>query len=283
LYPPIIREITDGQRQFGFIWYCVNNARNTIKNESVRGILIKAKGGFSIADRKYLEPYFGRPVISRRITGELIVNNDDLVPNAARSDFENNSTRQAFLEVMPKTIREIDKVVNNIQEKEKARETLKNIYSFLLNDINNKLVAYQRDYDRLLKFNSTIDSIREWLVEHKTTLEEIEPDAIKITCDLLEGCQNFISEALNSEKKTREKLENQIVETVQRESEQSPTSQTDQTISSLHDVVEELGITEPNNYNRFIDYLDSLIKELLETNDYLELLLELRSHLEENP
>ena len=83
-------------QEFGFAWVCVNDARETIKDVKLRGLLLK-KLGFSISDRRYLEPFFGRPTYSRRITGEAILTNERLIPNAARSDFEHNSTRQMFL------------------------------------------------------------------------------------------------------------------------------------------------------------------------------------------
>ncbi|HYT46665.1 MAG TPA: ATP-binding protein, partial [Methylomirabilota bacterium] len=56
---PAFFTIQDGNHKFGFSWVCVNDARETIKDEEVRGLLIK-KFGFSIGDRRYLEPYFGR-------------------------------------------------------------------------------------------------------------------------------------------------------------------------------------------------------------------------------
>ena len=88
-------------QEFGFAWVCVNDARETIKDVKLRGLLLK-KLGFSISDRRYLEPFFGRPTYSRRITGEAILTNERLIPNAARSDFEHNSTRQDFITQLPR-------------------------------------------------------------------------------------------------------------------------------------------------------------------------------------
>ena len=43
-------------QEFGFAWVCVNDARETIKDVKLRGLLLK-KFGFSISDRRYLEPF----------------------------------------------------------------------------------------------------------------------------------------------------------------------------------------------------------------------------------
>ena len=68
MHPPEFFDIREARQDFGFAWVCVNDARETIKDLKIRGLLIK-KFGFSIGDRRYLEPYFGRTVYSRRITG----------------------------------------------------------------------------------------------------------------------------------------------------------------------------------------------------------------------
>jgi len=77
-------------------------------------------------------------VYSRRITGKIIVKHPNLIPNAARSDFENNTTRQAFLEALPKFTYSVDRWANEIQEDDRAREVLAQLGKGL-SDINGKL------------------------------------------------------------------------------------------------------------------------------------------------
>jgi hypothetical protein len=89
-YSPKFVEVNGGGERFGLAWVCINDARKVLPNKRLRGILIK-KFEFSIATRDFLEPFFGRTVYNRRITGELIVQHPDLIPNAARSDFEPNA------------------------------------------------------------------------------------------------------------------------------------------------------------------------------------------------
>ena len=47
LHPPEFFDLREGRQNFGFAWVCVNDARETIKDLNIRGLLIK-KFGFSI-------------------------------------------------------------------------------------------------------------------------------------------------------------------------------------------------------------------------------------------
>ena len=89
-YPPQYFSIAKGKEKYGFAWVCVNG-RRVIRNQyaALRGLLLR-KFDFAIGTRSYLEPYFKRPVFHRRITGEVIIQNPSVLPNAARNDLENN-------------------------------------------------------------------------------------------------------------------------------------------------------------------------------------------------
>jgi hypothetical protein len=104
LYKPVFIDLDS----FGFSWVVINDARTVLRDKRLRGLLIK-KAGFSISNRSYLEAFFPRVVFNRRISGELIIDNRNLIPNAARSDFEHNSTREAFIRTLPKFINAVSK------------------------------------------------------------------------------------------------------------------------------------------------------------------------------
>ncbi len=88
-YPPAYFPLTHDKEKYGFAWVCING-RKVIRDPAVRGILLR-KFDFSIGTRSYLESFFKRTVFHRRITGEVIIQHTSVLPNAARSDFENNS------------------------------------------------------------------------------------------------------------------------------------------------------------------------------------------------
>lgn len=208
-------------RQFGFAWVCVNDARETIKDVKLRGLLLK-KFGFSISDRQYLEPFFGRPTYSRRITGEVILTNERLIPNAARSDFEHNVTRQDFITQLPKLTRAIDRWANNIQESERAREVLARTTQQLA-EINDELPLLQRDRDRLLEYNARLSDINRQMRPHRKRLESLDADGLSLNRDLADGAARLLKAALAKSRRTTRKLEQEVSKAVQMEAATSAT------------------------------------------------------------
>src|SRR5262249_42040898 len=143
---------------------CING-RRVIKDLRMRGLLIK-KFGFSVGNRGYLEPFFKRTVFNRRITGEIIVQHEGLIPNAARSDFENNATRQDFLALLPEFIAELSFWADTIQQNEKARQVLNEVTRDL-SVIAEALPKSQRDKDAMLRYNVELAELEHHLNTHK--------------------------------------------------------------------------------------------------------------------
>jgi molecular chaperone HtpG len=283
-HSPEFFTVQGGKQRFGFAWVCVNDARETIKDEEVRGLLIK-KFGFSIADRRYLEPYFGRTVYSRRITGEVIIKNDTLIPNAARSDFENNSTRQAFLEALPKFTREVDKWANKIQEDERAIDVLAELTE-QLNEINNELPSIQRDSERLLKLNAQLAEIERQMKQQEKRLQVINESGLMKSKVLLGDIQGFVREGLLSQRRSTQKIEQEIVKAIQRKAV-GPTESEQARVKSLpNDVItllEAYGPLDSLELRSFLQFLDhSILKAYLDQAAYSEAIRELRNYLEEN-
>ena len=284
LHPPEFFDLRDGRQSFGFAWVCVNDARETIKDLRTRGLLIK-KFGFSIGDRRYLEPYFGRTVYSRRVTGEIIVKSPNLVPNAARSDFENNATRQVFLETLPKFTRAVDVWANKIQEEDRAREVLSDIASEL-DSINQELPTLQRDRERLLTLNAQLSDIDRRLKPHVRRLLSIDPAGLSKGQELHSGVQRFVREALVSQRRSRRKLEQEVVKSVQRESLKPTPAEQERKQTIPTDVVSLLdayGLLDSDGLRLFLRHLDDrVLKPHLTVDSYSQAILELRDYLEEN-
>ena len=284
LHPPEFFDIRDGRQSFGFAWVCVNDARETIKDLRTRGLLIK-KFGFSISDRRYLEPYFGRTVYSRRVTGEIIVKSPNLVPNAARSDFENNATRQMFLETLPKFTRAVDGWANKIQEEDRAREVLSDIASELAS-INQELPTLQRDRERLLTLNAQLSDVDRRLKPHVRRLLSIDPAGLSKGQELHSGVQRFVREALVSQRRSRRKLEQEVVKSVQRESLKPTSAEQERKETIPTDVVSLLdayGLLDSVGLRLFLRHLDDrMLKPYLTVDSYSQAILELRDYLEEN-
>lgn len=283
-HPPEFFDVKDTRQSFGFAWVCVNDARETIKDVNVRGLLIK-KFGFSIADRRYLEPYFVRTVYSRRITGEVIVNHPNLIPNAARSDFENNLTRQTLLESLPKLTRAVDRWANKIQEEDRAREVLSTV-ARRLTDINSELLLIQRDKEKLLVLNAELAGIGRSIKTQTRRLRSVDPSGLEKANELYGGIQKFVREVLFSQRRSRRNLEEEIVRSVQRES-LTPTededARNDSAPADLVALLDMFGMLENEEMRRFILVLDDqVLKTRLDASSYKEIIGELQDHLEEN-
>ena len=117
-----------------------------------------------------MEPFFKRTVFNRRITGEIIVQHEGLIPDAARSDFENNSSRQEFLGLLPNFIAELSSWADEIQQNEKAQQVLSEVTSEL-RAIAEDLPKSQHDKDVMLKYNVDLAGLDHRLNTHKKTLK----------------------------------------------------------------------------------------------------------------
>lgn len=284
LHPPEFFILKSGQQEFGFAWVCVNDARQTIKDLSIRGLLIK-KFGFSIGDRRYLEPYFGRTVYSRRITGEIIIKHPSLVPNAARSDFEHNSARQVFSEALPKFTRAVDTWANKIQEDDRAREVLSDIVTEL-SGINEELPTIRRDRERLLKLNAQLSDIDRRLKPHLRRLRSADPSGLEKSQEHLIGAKGFVRKALISQRRSSSQMEREVVKSVQREALKPTKDEQERQKSIPPDLVSLLdayGLLETNGLRRFLHYLDdNVLKGNLSDDAYAQAIRELRDYLEDN-
>jgi hypothetical protein len=275
-------DLRQKNQHFGFAWICINDARAVLRNKSMRGLLIK-KFGFSINDRNFLEPYFPRPVFYRRMTGEMIVQNENLIPNAARSDFEYNSTRQAFFQYLPKFIGDVSKWANEIQEEDLARDVLAEIMN-RLQQMNAELTATRRNKEKLLLFNNSLQNIERDLNPQKKTLKSIANDKLEKAEDLLKFCKDFVTSALTQTQVERKKLEGEISSSINKrkitltDEEKERISQQPRKIS---DLIEAFGFLKDDESQKLIRFIDeNILQQYLSLEDYEESLDHIRNFLE---
>ena len=283
-HPPAFFNISlDHKEQFGFAWVCINDARQVLKDTRLRGLLIK-KYGFSISERSYLEPYFARPVFNRRVTGEVIVQHPNLLPNAARSDFEHNLARQGFTQALPKFIRQLSEWANNIQEEDKAKEVLAEV-SQLLSQINKELPSIRRDRDTLLQRNIQLHYIERQIRLHTRILRQISAQELRDAEAILKECQQFVKSVLVEQRRDQRTVEQQIIRSIQREAIPRPEAETERLKdipTNLIALVETYGLPASTELLGLLKLLDeNYLQVWLSTEDYKELLKGLQEFLEE--
>lgn len=281
--PPMFFDIGDGKRNFGFAWVCLNDARKVLRDAKLRGLLIKKKG-FSISDRYFLEPYFTRPVFNRRITGEVIIENIDLIPNAARSDFEHNSTRQSFILALSKFTRKLSDWADGIQKDDKAREILGGAL-IRLREINSELPHIKRDRELLLMRNVQLHYCEYDLRNHSVTLKKIENDTYEEAKTLLKECQDFVKSALVERRQDQEKMEEKIILSIQRETDRKTDTEKERAEDApknLIDVIENSGLSMSMAMIAVLAYLDdNFLHPSMSEEEYEGMLNQLSEYLEE--
>lgn len=280
-HEPKFFTVSDGKTRFGIAWVCINDARQVLKNTAIRGLLIK-KFGFSIATRAFLEPFFKRPVFNRRITGEVIVEHQGLIPNAARSDFEHNSSRQAFLVTLGKLVQDISAWGDKIQQEDKAREVLEEVRTRATR-INSALPSLARDQDELLRLNVEVANLTGQLEVHAKTLKSIDAGGYARTHRLVKECAEFIETAFVHRKRGQKALEQKIVRSVQREAEEDKERQPSPGApTNLAALLESYALTPSSDLMALLSYLDeNVLQARLSREEYEEILRMLREFLDE--
>jgi hypothetical protein len=126
---PIFHNIESEGVFFGVAWGCLNSVRKKLDNKNLRGFILK-KQGFSIGNREALIKFFPRGnTFFDRYSGEVIIVNPQLLPNASRNDLEYSPLRSIFYETLTYVADKFDDEGHNYQEISKADEDLANIHT----------------------------------------------------------------------------------------------------------------------------------------------------------
>lgn len=121
--PPIFHTIENGEF-FGVAWGCLNSVRKKIENKSLRGFILK-KQGFSIGNRATMVKFFPRGnTFFDRYSGEIIIVNPKLIPNASRTELEYSPLRSIFYEDLTTIADNFDDFAHQYQEFTKGDDEL---------------------------------------------------------------------------------------------------------------------------------------------------------------
>jgi hypothetical protein len=282
-YSPKFFPISTGKQKYGFAWVCING-RRAIKDQSLRGLLLK-KFGFSIGTRRYLDPFFARVVFHNRVTGEIVITNPGILPNAARSDFEHNLWRHEFLEAVASFVHRLEEWANEIQQEDKAREVLGDVRS-ALTELANELPKWQRDKEQLLKANVSLSDFRHKLRIHEQTIQMLPDlaDERALTKKLLENCSKAVTDALKVSKEAQKKVEEDLVKVARTEakSKAQPRKRSVESPKDLISVLLGCGISLPVEAQRAIRIFENdLLLDHLKRTTYTTILQQLSDLLEE--
>lgn len=126
---PIFHNIESDDVFFGVAWGCLNSQRKKLDNKNLRGFILK-KQGFSIGNRESLIKFFPRGnTFFDRYSGEVIIVNPKLLPNASRNDVEYSPLRSVFYESLTEVADKYDDFGHIYQEQSKADADLADIHT----------------------------------------------------------------------------------------------------------------------------------------------------------
>lgn len=182
----ILDEVTDlelklivndikGDKPIALVWYGRCGLKGTIVDDSVKGLRIR-KAGLLIGDRFLANPIFNEDRFNGWVIGEIIVLDDELIPNARRDDFEKNDAYLFFMKELRKIGEKISNEIriastkrninlNDSANKKKSTDGSKNIFKeidYLLSNIVPNSNFKQRIRDVLIKYkidSAVIDNI----------------------------------------------------------------------------------------------------------------------------
>jgi len=273
-----------GKGKLGFGWVCLNDARKYLPEKNLRGLLIK-KFGFSVGGRDAFTKFFSRAVFNNRITGEVIITDEQLIPNAARTEFEPSTIRDSLYMGFAEMAAEISSWANGIQDELKAKEELQST-SPLVFYILNAIPANDRDIATLLRFNSDLDFYERRIGIYKRILEGQQKDLLDRTLKALNQAKSDIKKILASRKEGSEEKRERRVKTgkVQKTApEQKELVYAKDKPKNLIDVASLMDIEVGENMRKLIEYIDQeVLKNKLSEGEYSDVLADIVEYLEEN-
>jgi hypothetical protein len=134
---------------FGVAWGCLNSVRKKMDNKSLRGFILK-KQGFSIGNREGLIKFFPRGnTFFDRYSGEVIIVNSKILPNASRNDIEYSPLRSSFYEALTDVANKFDEKGQEYQEYSKGDDELATLLDKFKKEIGS-YNEYEEDSERLV-------------------------------------------------------------------------------------------------------------------------------------
>lgn len=293
---PIFKEIETNGIFFGIAWGCLNAYDNSptgrrttrIANKRLRGFLLK-KQGFSIGSREDLAPYFSQSNAHfDRYTGELIIVNNHLLPNAARNNFEASPLRSILFKAIEIDIKNYyNGKGDKYQEDEKAKDVLLSTG----NKFKQVLVEYNPNEDNphsLLKWVGEIKEIQSAL--SKKRLSNLYDEDKKIAQNIINASEKLNREILlrfdllTSKKKARKSVaqekdtKSEIADTVKNFIAAEVTIK----FETLLELVNHLEINYNDEMKQLLELIDSRFIQSMATTktNYFQLLLDLKSDFE---
>jgi len=239
---PEFFELKNDSDFFGISWGCLNSNRTTVKNNELRGFLIR-KQGFAIGSRHNLLTYFKRQTYFNRYIGEIIVVNPFLLPNAPRSDFEFSSLRASFYNSLWEMANYYNAEADKYQENTKFEEDLDNAIKFI-KETELNLNIIREDSEKLLEALRDLNDKKEDLskkIEKRDFKKEeaiiIRDNITKLIIELEKTIQ-----LRKTKNKIKKKTRVEIIEDLKKIPSESRVTSKEPVYKNFEDLLQSMGI-----------------------------------------
>jgi hypothetical protein len=271
-----------GKGNLGFAWVCLNDARKYLPEKCLRGLLVK-KFGFSVGGRDQFAKFFSRAVFNNRVTGEIVIKHNDLIPNAARTEFEPGRIRDSLYMGFSELASGISTWANKIQDELKAKEELQTI-SPVVFSIVKKIPANERDVSELLRLNTVLTLYEKTLITHKSNLERTQKDLFDRTISALREAKKTIEHILSEKRRAKGRRQRKVkagkVQVGAPRKEELVHAKDKP--KNLMDVALLMDMELNKNVQVLLEYIDNeILRQKLTEGEYLQFLDDLTGYLEE--
>ena len=186
---PVFQPIQSKGIFYGVAWGCLNSIRRKLDNKRLRGFILK-KQGFSIGKRENLLKFFPRKnMFFDRYSGEVIIVNSAILPNASRNDVEYTPLRTQFYNALKEVAVKFDAVADEFQEKDKAKEELAKLHSEIQTHLGN-YNEFEENAENLIELIVSIKKIIDEL-KKRTRNKRLDPVTLHRAKALLEQANDF--------------------------------------------------------------------------------------------
>jgi molecular chaperone HtpG len=176
LREPIMDTIRNADgKKIAYYWACVHSKGGELPDEfaEYRGLVYKVKG-FTIGNRSRLRSYFttAKGTLYDWCTGEVYIVDENVVPNAARNDFEPSPEKVQLETAVGDAMSEINKAAAKFQEQNNADKEFERIAAYL-EDVERKITSYNLSqcsevHRQLERYIDTLNK-----KQKKTTLDSV--------------------------------------------------------------------------------------------------------------
>ena len=274
---------------FGIAWGCLNSVRKKLDNKNLRGFILK-KQGFSIGNREGLIKFFPKGnTFFDRYSGEIIIVNSKILPNASRNDVEYSPLRSLFYEALTDAANKFDGKGQEYQEYTKGDDELAN----LLAEFKQKLGAYneyEEDSEKLVNTIVTLKRINKEIdgrIKRRGFKKESESKAKELLINVanLEKTIQTRIKVVTENKKQRSKVvsKTEIAKNTSNIQINKPLEEI-RNYDSLYDLLIDLDIKIDENLTDIIYLIDEMFVQRVAKSkaEYYQLLQQFKERTQDN-